>query len=133
MEGKRPMAYRVFIVDDNAQMREGYALILEDEPALTLCGSVGSAAEALSHVPEVDPDVVLVDVSLPDMNGIELVRALSAQKPERTLLVVSGHQAAAYASEARAAGAHGYLAKDDLVLGLLDAIEEAVTAHGVHP
>lgn len=103
--------YRIFIVDDHPVMRSSYMLLMAREEDLELCGQAESAVVALSMLEELQPDLIIVDVSLPDMNGIELTRQLRALYPDLPVLIISGHNEALYARRAFKAGARGYLDK----------------------
>ena len=116
----------LFIVDDNAQMRDAYALLVEDEPGLTLSGTAATVAEALTALEQLTPDALIVDVSLPDGNGIDLVRRLKAWHRDAAVIVVSGHDEIIYAEEALAAGARGYLTKDHVVSHLAEAVHRVL-------
>src|SRR4051812_49703323 len=72
---------RVFLVDDHEIVRRGVAEVLEEDPGITVAGEAGSVAEALARVPAVRPDVVVVDMRLPDGNGAEVCRQLRARVP----------------------------------------------------
>lgn len=84
---------------------------VERQPGCTVCGAAESAEQALAELPGAGIDLVLVDVSLPQMSGVELVRALREQLPDLVCLMVSGHVEASYAEQAIAAGASGYVLK----------------------
>lgn len=118
--------YSLYLVEDHPVVRESYTLLLGLEDDLAVCGEAATAAEALREVPALAPDLVLVDVSLPDMNGLDLVAALRAARPEQAVLVVSGHAGAEYAQSARDAGACGYLAKHRVADDLVGTIREAL-------
>jgi DNA-binding NarL/FixJ family response regulator len=92
-------------------MRKGIALTLGSEIDFEICGQAESAEEAISSIPKCKPDVVVVDISLPGMNGIELIKHLKAQYPTLLMLVVSRHDEEMYAERAVKAGARGYLMK----------------------
>ncbi|MFN3597654.1 MAG: response regulator [Rubricoccaceae bacterium] len=115
------MTTRIFLVDDHPLMRKGLALTLEAEPDLEVVGQAADAEEALETFEAARPDLVLVDVSLPGMNGIELVKHLIARAPDLRALVVSRHDEALYAERAIRAGARGYVSK-------LEADEQIVQA-----
>jgi DNA-binding NarL/FixJ family response regulator len=102
---------RVFVVEDHDVMRQLLCEALEREPDLLLCGSASSAERAVSEVPASGANLVLVDVSLPAMSGLELVRTLRADTPGLQCLMVSGHIEAAYAVQALESGACGYVLK----------------------
>ena len=80
---------RVFLVDDHEVVRRGVAEVLEEDPGITVAGEAGSVAEALARVPAVRPDVVLVDMRLPDGDGVELCRQLRARVPGCRSLVLT--------------------------------------------
>lgn len=115
------MSHRIFIVEDHPIMQESLLLYLETEPDLEVCGVADTAEDALQQVFASEADLVIVDVSLPGMNGIELVRAIRAQQPELPCLVMSGHDEVRYAGMAEKVGAVGYVMKDSA-----DAIVEAI-------
>lgn len=103
--------HNILIVDDHPLMRKGLALSLEAEPNLTVCGQAADAEEALGLLNEIEPDLAIVDISLPGMNGLELIKHLQALRPETRILVVSRHDETLYAERALRAGARGYIMK----------------------
>ncbi|MDX1662464.1 MAG: response regulator transcription factor [Candidatus Promineifilaceae bacterium] len=105
--------YRIFVVDDHHAMRNVLLRLLEKAPGLWPCGAAASAKEALLLIPSVHPDLVLVDISLPDMDGLRLVREIREQWPWMPTLTLSGHDEALYVQAARAAGASGFLSKSN--------------------
>jgi DNA-binding NarL/FixJ family response regulator len=117
------MSRRIFIVDDHVAVREIYTLFFEEAGGLEVCGAVATAEEALQNVPNCSPDLVIIDVSLPGMNGIDLVRRLRQENAGIRLLVISGHDELRYAGPAREAGADGFVRK-----GNAEAVLEAVDA-----
>lgn len=102
---------KIYLVDDHPLMRKGIAMTLDLEMDFEVCGQAVSAEEAISDIPAKKPDIVVVDISLPGMNGIELIKHLKAQNPELQMLVVSRHDEDMYAERAIKAGARGYLMK----------------------
>lgn len=106
-----PAKKKIYIVDDHPLMRKGMAMTLDNSVEFTVCGQSESAEEALSEIPKLKPDACVVDISLPGMNGIELVKNLLAQLPELKILVVSRHDEELYAERAIRAGAKGYVMK----------------------
>lgn len=124
---KRPKeGHRLFIVEDHPDVREAYVALLQQEPALTVCGVAASAEEALVRIPEAKPDLVLVDVSLPGMSGLDLIAALRAHDPSLRALVVSGLDRADFGQRAGEVGAVGYVVKADGPEALLAAIRRAL-------
>jgi DNA-binding NarL/FixJ family response regulator len=113
---------RVFLVDDHEIVRRGVAEVLEEDPGITIAGEAGSVAEALARVPAVRPDVVVVDMRLPDGNGAEVCRQLRARVPGvRTLVLTSYADPDAVAAAIRA-GASGYLLKQVRGPALVSAV-----------
>jgi DNA-binding NarL/FixJ family response regulator len=112
---------QIFIVDDHPVMRSSLRSLLEREPDLTVCGEAATARTALAEAPGAKPDLVLIDVSLPDMSGIELARELHSRHPELPLAMLSGHGEKSHVEQALQAGARGYILK-----GHADDLPEAV-------
>ena len=105
------MAYRVFLVEDHPIARAGYRILISREPDLEVCGEAASAEDAFDLIPDLHPDLVVVDLSLPGVNGIELIKRLDALDACGACLVISAHDEALYADRALGAGARGYLLK----------------------
>src|SRR5512140_1329908 len=112
---------RVLLVDDHAVVRFGIAQLINQESDLVVCGEEENAANALSAIGKLKPDLVIADISLKDSSGLELMRNIKAQYAALPVLVVSGHDESIYAEIAFRAGALGYLMKGD-------ALEKVVTA-----
>lgn len=102
---------RVLLVDDHPIVRQGLSRIIANEPGLTVCGEAETVREARQAVRDLEPDVVVVDLSLKEGDGIELVRELRAHHPALPLLVLSMHDESVYAGRLLAAGANGYIMK----------------------
>ena len=120
------VGYRIFVVEDHPIMRRAYAAMLALEPDLTLCGMAESAEEALETLTETACDLVVVDVALPGMDGIELTEALLKEYPDLLILVISGHDEAVLGARARRAGARGYLNKWGLQETLIGTIRKTL-------
>ena len=103
--------YRIFVVDDHHAMRTVLLRLLERASGLCSCGSAASAGEALLLIPSAQPDLVLVDISLPDGDGLDLIHEIRVRWPSLRTLALSGHDQPAYIQAARAAGASGFLSK----------------------
>jgi DNA-binding NarL/FixJ family response regulator len=108
---KKGCQQRILIVDDHPIFRKGIAMLLEHEPDIVICGEAETAAQALGLVDQQDFDLVIADISLKDINGIELVKSLKALRPHLPVLVLSMHDESLYAERALRAGARGYLMK----------------------
>jgi len=122
---------RIFLVDDHPIVRKGLAQLIDSETDLSVVGQGEEAYQSLRAIREVKPDLVLVDVSLKDSDGIELLKELKAQTPELPVLVVSMHDESLYAERALRAGAGGYVMKQEPPETLLSAIR-AVLAGEVY-
>jgi DNA-binding NarL/FixJ family response regulator len=104
---------RVFIVDDHTMFREGLVQLINREPNLTVCGDAADAPSAMQGVRKTKPDVVIVDITLADTSGLDLVKALKSDFEDLPVLVVSMHEESLYAERALRAGAMGYVMKNE--------------------
>lgn len=120
--GKR----RVLIVDDHPIVRQGLRRMIEPEADLTVCGEAQTEREARAAIRELTPDVVIVDISLAQGDGLELVRDIHAQLPELPMLVLSMHDETIYAGRLLAAGASGYIMKQAASDQLLVAVRRVL-------
>ncbi|HJV92393.1 MAG TPA: response regulator transcription factor [Azonexus sp.] len=102
---------RLLLVDDHAVVREGYRRLLEWRADLKIVGEAENAAEGYRLFKETAPDVAILDLSLPDMGGIELIKRLLLRDPEARILAFSMHQDPLFATQALRAGAIGYVTK----------------------
>jgi DNA-binding NarL/FixJ family response regulator len=113
----------VLIIDDHPLFREGLKTLVSRNPAFVVAGEAGTATEGLEMAMDLKPDMAVVDISLPDLSGIELTRRIRSQLPDTRILIVSMHDKIDYITEAFQAGATGYVVKesaaDRLVQGLL--------------
>ena len=119
-------ARRVLIVDDHPIVRQGLRRMIDPEPDLTVCGEAQSEREARAAIRDLDPDVVIVDISLSQGDGLELVRDVHAQRPHLPMLVLSMHDEAIYAGRLLAAGASGYIMKHAASEQLLVALRRVL-------
>jgi DNA-binding NarL/FixJ family response regulator len=110
-KGSSPAAHRLLIIEDHPVMRATYRMLFSREPDLEVVGDVGSAEEALEQLPGLQPDLAVVDISLPQMNGLELLTYLRRLQPELRILVITGHHEPHYADAAFNAGADAFLRK----------------------
>ena len=117
---------RVLVVDDHPIVREGVRRILEAAPDMQVVGEANDGASALALAARLLPDAAVVDVGLPDMSGLELVRLLKAQRDELTVVMLSMYDDAEYARESRAAGASAYVVKDSAATMLATQLRLAV-------
>jgi len=112
----------VFLVDDHEVVRRGVADLLDEEDDLTVIGQAGTVADALSRVPALMPDVVVLDVRLPDGNGVELCRELRSRLPELNCLMFTSFTDEQAMMDAILAGAGGYVIKDIKGMDLVSAV-----------
>ena len=117
---------RIFLVDDHPLVREGLANLINQQDDLMVCGEAEDGAEALSGIGAVRPDVALIDISLKNESGLELVKNLEARFPLVALIVLSMHDEALYAERALRAGARGYVMKRETTKSVLTAIRRVV-------
>lgn len=118
---------RVLIVDDHPMMRQGLAQLIDNEPDLEVCSEADTAGEALNVLAGQKLDLVLLDISLPDKNGLELIKDIQALKPGLLILVVSMHDEALYAERVLRAGARGYIMKQEGGKKLLQAVRQVLS------
>jgi DNA-binding NarL/FixJ family response regulator len=130
-EAGSPRARRVFILEDHPILRESLVRVVSREKDLTVCGEASAANRAFKAIGRAKPDIVLVDITLPDKSGLELVKELRAADGKIKLLVVSMHDAALYAERALQAGGNGYMRKQGDPEELIHAIRD-VLAGGIY-
>jgi len=117
---------RVLIVDDHPMMRQGLAQLIDSEPDLSVCAEADTAQQAFELITAQQPDLALVDISLPDKTGLELIRHVQAVRPSLPLLVVSMHDEVVYAERVLRAGARGYIMKQEGGKKLKEAIRQVL-------
>lgn len=122
---------RVLICDDQDMVREGLKTILGGEPDITVAGVAHDGADALDMIPECRPDVVLMDLKMPVLNGVQATTAIRRQYPQIRVLVLTTYDADEWVFDAVRAGASGYVLKDTPRARLIEAIKE--TAAGKTP
>ena len=119
-------AARILIVDDHPMMRDGLATQISNEPDLAICGEADDVAEALRLVGELNPDLVIVDISLKTGHGIDLIKQIRERQPKMKMLVNSMYEESVYAERSLQAGALGYLCKQTSRETLINAIREVL-------
>jgi DNA-binding NarL/FixJ family response regulator len=113
---------RILIVDDNAAVRKAVSNLLFRAAGWQPCGEAATGAEAIDRARQLRPDVILLDITLPDLSGIEAARVISKLVPDSKILIVSQHDPSQMLSKAVAAGALGYVTKTNLSRDLVPAI-----------
>lgn len=106
------MTIRVLLADDHALMREGLHALLSADPGISVIGGVHSGREAVRETERLNPDIVVMDIAMPDMNGIEAVWLIHAKRPATRVIMLSMHATSEHVYRAFDAGASGYLLKE---------------------
>jgi DNA-binding NarL/FixJ family response regulator len=120
---------RIFLVEDHPTFREGLAQILEKEGDMVVCGEAGTAAKALQGIERLDPDLALVDITLPGKSGLELIKEIRKTERKIKLLVLSMHDEALYADRVLRAGGDGYIMKQEDPEEIVHAIRDVLNGH----
>lgn len=130
MSNEKPMSneIRVLLVDDHAMLRKGIALLLGEEPDITVVGEAGDGEEAIVQVRALQPDVVIMDITMPRLNGIEATRQIVAESPHSKVIALSIHSAKRFVDDMLKAGAAGYLLKESVPEELVRGIRTVM--HG---
>jgi DNA-binding NarL/FixJ family response regulator len=115
---------RVFLTDDHTLFRQGIRTLLSAEPDLEIAGESGNATEAVERAPELRPDVLLLDISMPGLSSFQAIRQLRKVRPETKVLLLTMYDDEDYLAEGMEAGASGYILKDSPAEHLLLAIRE---------
>ena len=118
--------HRILIVDDHPMMREGLRTLISRERDLIVCGEAETAGQALDVVAKLKPDLVLVDITLPGPNGIELIKDICALQHAILILVISMHDESLYAERVLHAGARGYIMKQESGPTMMQAIRQVL-------
>jgi DNA-binding NarL/FixJ family response regulator len=118
--------HRIFLVDDHPLVREGLTNLINEQNDLIVCGEAEDSAGAMTGIAKTRPDVVLVDISLKNESGLELVKNLESQFPLVALIVLSMHDEALYAERALRAGARGYVMKRESTKSVLASIRRVL-------
>jgi DNA-binding NarL/FixJ family response regulator len=114
---------RILIADDHDVVRKGLRMLIEERPDWEVCGEARSGREAVEKAAELSPDVIVIDVSMPDLNGLEATRQIRKACPTTEVLVITYHDSDEMAGEVLDAGARGYVLKSDSDRDLVNAVE----------
>lgn len=116
----------MIVVDDHSVVRYGFAARINIEQDMEVCGEAATAHEALAEIDRLQPDVVLIDLSLADGDGLDLIKDLRTRGDRIRMLVISSHDECVYAERALRAGAHGYVQKAEAVDKIVDGIRHVM-------
>jgi len=115
---------RIILVDDDAVVRTGYRILLENDPALEVVAELESGEEANQQARELNPDIMVMDLSMPGMGGLEAIRRIKAKNPEINILVFTMHDNVSFVEHAMDADASGYITKNNAPNGLIQAVHK---------
>src|SRR6202162_3242243 len=130
MSFRRTDPMRVLVVDDHEFIRKGIRSVLATEPSLTFCGEAIDGQDAVEKAKALRPDIVVMDISMPNMNGLEATREIKRLFPESGIVILSQHETREMVRQAFKVGAGGYVAKSAIASDLLAAIKK-VHQHGI--
>lgn len=129
-----PGKIRVLLVDDHTILRDGIRLLLSSQEDIEVVGEAGDGEEAVAKARELKPDVILMDISLPKVNGIEATRLIKAERPESKILILTMHEDEEYVFPLLAAGASGYILKKTASSELISALRAVAEGNAfLHP
>jgi DNA-binding NarL/FixJ family response regulator len=129
MDGAKnlPKTIRVLIADDHRLFAQALEAILEDDDRIAIAGHARDGRQAVDLARSLEPDVVLMDIAMPGMDGFQATRMITDERPETSILILTGSNSRADVDRARKAGAAGYVTKDRIAAELVDAIVEVVS------
>ena len=121
---------RILLADDHVVVRQGFRMILGAQPDMEIVGEAGNGREAVELAASLTPDVAVMDVAMPELNGIEATRRIASGSPKTRVLALSMHKDSVYVREILRAGARGYLLKDSIDIDLLAAVRAVARGEG---
>ncbi|HLI82954.1 MAG TPA: response regulator transcription factor [Bryobacteraceae bacterium] len=121
---------RILLADDHAVVRQGFKMILNAQADMQIVGEAGNGREAVELVEQLRPDVVVMDVAMPELNGIEATRRVTDLSPHTRIIALSMHKDSVYVREVLRAGARGYLLKDSGAGDLVSAVRAVARGEG---
>ena len=116
------MPISVFVADDHAVVREGLVTLLATQPDIEILGTAANGHEALTRVLQLRPRVAILDISMPELDGIETTRQILAKLPDAAIVILSMHSSAQHVFHALEAGARGYLLKESAAKEIIEAV-----------
>ncbi len=124
--GSASQKQKIFIVDDHPIVRKGLVQMIDQDPGLVVCGEADGAQSALESLKKCKPDLIIVDISLQGVDGIELIKTIKARHGNLPALVVSMHDESLFAERALRAGARGYIMKQEAIEKMMGAIRKVL-------
>jgi DNA-binding NarL/FixJ family response regulator len=121
---------RILLADDHALVRQGFRMILSAQPDMEIIGEAGNGREAVEMAEKLQPDLVVMDVTMPELNGIEATRRIATASPRTRVLALSMHKDSVYVREILRSGARGYLLKDSDDSDLIAAVRSVAKGEG---
>ena len=121
---------RILLADDHALVRQGFRMILAAQPDMEIVGEAGNGREAVELAEKLQPDIVIMDVTMPELNGIEATRRITTAAPRARVLALSMHKDSVYVREILRSGARGYLLKDCGDADLIAAVRSVAKGEG---
>ena len=121
-ESKQQKKIRVFIADDHAIMRKGLRDLIEAEKECMVCGEAGNGTDAVQKIEELRPDIVLTDIDMPRMSGIDIAKTIRSKKIKSKVIILTMHSDESFFSAAMDAGAKGYVLKDGAIADIVKAV-----------
>ena len=118
--------HRIFLIDDHPLVREWLASLIQQQSDLVVCGEADSADEAMKRISAAKPHLAIVDISLGEISGLELIRQLKHMHPELLIIVLSMHDERVYAQRVLRAGARGYVMKRETANRIVEAIHQVL-------
>jgi DNA-binding NarL/FixJ family response regulator len=126
--------HRIFLIDDHPLVREWLASLIQQQPDLIVCGEADNAGDAVKRINLAKPHIAIVDISLGEVSGLELIRSLKTLHPEILIIVLSMHDERAYAPRALRAGARGYVMKRETANRIIETIRQVLDGKlGISP
>lgn len=130
MDSTKSQRIRVLLADDHRVVRQGFRLILSQHPDVEVVGEASGGREAVEMCIRLEPNVAIMDIAMPDVNGVEATRLVRQNCPRTAVLILSMHKNAVYVRETLRAGAKGYLLKDAIDGDLLAAVRSLARGEG---
>jgi CheY-like chemotaxis protein len=124
---------RILIADDHAMLRRGLRNTLQNEPDLEICGEAVDGQDAVEKVKQLQPDLVILDINMPVLNGLVAIRQIVRHHPQTKILIFSVHNSDQTIQEARSAGAHGFISKGKDGADLIRVVREVLSSKSVRP